>query len=676
MLPTHFFRPRRLVFSLIPITISALFCIVPISVLAADPNDPPADEQHAAGRSDRTWLDSIVSAEPKTPAFSLSDWRQLIQDSLTARMYQPVSDYFRKYSNTSGADLLYAEAMQMVTDLLTSQPDSEVALYARKHLLFLQIQSKRFAAAEQTLSRFQADCSDPPQLSAILREAADLYYYSGQISASQYLYQQALGKASGEEILLVRRGLVMTHLRLGDHSSAEAILQTLLSDHSDHPRIAPAVKEIANAYFYYTSDSSQAHLLYQRILSDWPDSSEAMAAQRGLVLTHLRMAEYGLAESAMETLLSKYLAHPRIALAVKEVANAYLYDANDPVRARQLYQRILADWPDSSEAMAAQRGLALTAIELADKTAAQTAAEKLLSDYSTHPRIALAVREVADRYFYHGNDPARACALYQRILRDWPNSSEAMAAQRGLAMAKINLGDSASGQTAAEKLLSDFTDQPGLEIRMAEVIHQYCRAGRTAEVIALSEKILNQNPSSAMRLAAYTGLAQVCIQLGQEAKADEIITILLSKYAEEKRITYSLFVIGEEYYVQGEKRIGEGRFEEGREALVRALATWETVRAQSADPLHQIHAVYFSAEACYKIGQYEKALASYQQIVSQWPAYEKGCFSQYRIARCCEELAKDNQVSSEEVKAAYQLLIDKYPDSSAAKAAAAKQKWL
>ena len=40
--------------------------------------------------------------------------------------------------------------------------------------------------------------------------------------------------------------------------------------------------------------------------------------------------------------------------------------------------------------------------------------------------------------------------------------------------------------------------------------------------------------------------------------------------------------------------------------------------------------------------------------------------------RCCEELAKENKITSGEVKAAYQLVVDKYPDSPAAKIAASK----
>ncbi len=669
MFTAHVIRPRSFIIPLLAIPVLNIF---PTSLLASDPTDPQQvlKAQRTIQENGLTRLDRAVTLTDPNQ-LSLSDWEQRVQDTIDSRDYRPVLNYLQEIPNNLLAQQIYSQAKHIYENTVLRSPTSDDAFYAKKGLLFLQI-CKKDSDADLTIEQFRREFSGHPQHTIALREAADLYYYRGdQFSKARDLYQEILNKASNEESLLSQRGLTMASIRLGDLKTANAAADRLLSVHGSDSQIALAVREVADAYYYYTEDYYKAGELYQWI-DQHGSGAESMWVQRGLVMTHLRQADYAAADAALEKLRSDYANHPRLALALHEAADAYFYVGNDPSRARQVYEQILQDCPECTESMWAQRGLALTALDLGDKADADTAVKQLLSNYTNHPQIAFAIREVADRYFYQGNDPVRACALYQCILLYWPESLETMAAQRGLAMAKVLSGENEIAKEAAEKLLSDYADRPELSERTAEVICQYCRAGKTGEVIALSEKILSQNPGPAMRLAAYTGLAQAYIQLGQQEKVDEIINILITNFSEEKRIGYSLFVIGEEYYLIGEKQLKEIGLSEGRAALQQAISIWQHVRAQSMDLLHQAHAIYYSADALRRIGAYKQAVVYYQQIVSRKPVYKKAWYAQYMIARCCEELAKENKITSGEVKAAYQLVVDKYPDSPAAKIAASK----
>lgn len=665
MISAHSFRSLR--FILLFLVVAYILPIFTENSFAEDPNTPLVEPQI---------IEEAVSP-PQEPnnLLPIAEWKQILQNNLISQDYQPILDAFQKVSNTPYAEEFYGKAEQTCSEFVSTHPGSDNAFWAHKILLFLQI-SKKDPSADLTLEQFRTNFSSHPDLVKGLREAADIYFYIGKMpSKAQALFQQILtNHPNSSESIWAQRGLVMTAVETGNYSAADTAVETLLSEYSGHPKVTTAVRVVADRYFY-ANDSRNAQRLYQWVNQHSP-GIESIWVKRGLVGTHLRLAEYAAADETLEQLQTDYSDHPQFDAALRAAADEYFYWGHDPAKAQLLYEQILQNHPNGPECIWAQRGLVLTALEVGNKVAANAAVETLLSEYSNHPQVATAIRIVADQYFYVGNDPAKACVLYEKILRNWPDSCEKMSAQRGLAMAKVQLGEYSIGQTATETLVADFADRVELSENTGEIIDQYCSAGKSGEVIALSEKILSENPSRALELAARTGLARGYIQSGQETNAQEQINLILSSYQDEKRINYSLFVIGEEYYLLGEKQLQDTEHSRGQAALQQAIDVWQPVRAQSADTLHQAHALYYSADALRRIGAYEQAISYYQQIISQIPAYEKAWYAQLMIARCYEELAKENKVSSEDVRTAYQLVIDKYPDSSAAKIAASKLKLL
>lgn len=592
-------------------------------------------------------------------------WRQILQESVSTREYQPVLDAFQKVSTAGEAEPFYALAEQLYTDITSSRAGSDDAFYAQKILLFLQI-GKKDPAADLTLQQFRTGFSAHPEFVKGLRETADIYFYLGRNpTRAQVIYQEILTEQPGSaESIWAQRGLVMAALEKGDYAAADTAVQTLLSEYSDHPKISTAVRVVADRYFY-ANDSHNALHLYEWIAQRGA-GDEAIWVQRGLVATHLHLAEYAAADEALETLQTQYSNHPQFDAALRAAADEYFYYGQNPTKTQALYEQILRDYPNGPETIWARRGLVLMALEVADRTAADKALQTLLSNYSDHPQIATAVRIVADRYFYVGHDPAVACALYQRILLDWPSSCEKMAAQRGLAMAGVQLGDESAGQAAAETLLSEFEDRPELSENTSEIIDQYCRAGSSARVITLSEKILGQSTNTAIQLAARTGLARAYIQTGQEAQAQQQIDMITAGYSSQPRFSYSLFVIGEQYYMQAEESLRQGDSDQARTGFQKAMALWEINRTQLSDRRHKALAVYYSAMASGFLGDDASALAFYQDLAQNYPDCEKAWHAQYRVAECALKLAAvgqiDPAVANNLKNAAYEAILEKYPD--------------
>ena len=74
---------------------------------------------------------------------------------------------------------------------------------------------------------------------------------------------------------------------------------------------------------------------------------------------------------------------------------------------------------------------------------------------------------------------------------------------------------------------------------------------------------------------------------------------------------------------------------------------------------------------------YEKAIACYGNVAEKFPDDELAWNALFKIGRCYEDMEKAGLISAEKadakIKAAYQKLIEKYPDCSAVKIA---KRWL
>lgn len=600
-------------------------------------------------------------------------WQQMLEHSLQSGNYQPILDQYVKAQSPVVREKLLLKTAEFAANMAKTPSRSNNIFYSQKVLLFLHLCQKAPSSIDK-IETFCKSFSSAPGFLTALREAADVCLYIGKdFLLAEHLYQQVLdASASGPEGIWAQRGLVMTAVENRDFSLANARTKSLLENYSQHPQIASAVRAAADRYFY-ANDAATAGRLYAW-LAERPDSDESIWVLRGLAMANLHLAEYAVADAALEQLQKEYSGHPQYDLAIRETADEYFYWGHDPRKAQFLYRQILQNCPEGPESIWAQKGLILTAIELGELARAREELKTLLAKYEEHPQIAAAVRIAADHFFYFGNDPHLACTLYERILQDWPDSSEAMAARRGLAMVNTQLAHSVASNESAEKLLTDFSGQPELEEKTAEMLQEYCRAGRANDVIALSEKILLQKPSQPMRLTAYTGLARACIQMNQQEQAAEVLRLLLTAFPQEKLLGKSLFGIGEEYYWQGQRFWAEGEVQKGREALNLAVEIWEMIPKYSVDSQSPAHALYYTAAAHRQLGDNEKALEEYRQVLLKWPAYEKAWFAQFQIACCCEDLFQANKVSKETVRSAYQKVIEKYPFCPAVRLAAEKLK--
>ncbi len=99
----------------------------------------------------------------------------------------------------------------------------------------------------------------------------------------------------------------------------------------------------------------------------------------------------------------------------------------------------------------------------------------------------------------------------------------------------------------------------------------------------------------------------------------------------------------------------------------------ERIRQQLPPSEATAEAYFYSAECHYQLGEDQKALAYFRQVVEKWPDYEYAWLAQARIAKIYKRFAVGGVMPDSEVEAVldvvYKRLLASYPDCPAAKTA-------
>ena len=131
----------------------------------------------------------------------------------------------------------------------------------------------------------------------------------------------------------------------------------------------------------------------------------------------------------------------------------------------------------------------------------------------------------------------------------------------------------------------------------------------------------------------------------------------------------SMFQISWSYYRQARQYKKQGRAEQAKDYFRKAIAESERViRELPPSPAHSPQA-YFMTAVCYsqELGEYQKGIEYFQQVVDNWPDYQDAWHAQYSVGKYYGILWKKGVIPESEasvkIEEAYRVLVDQYPDS-------------
>jgi len=355
--------------------------------------------------------------------------------------------------------------------------------------------------------------------------------------------------------------------------------------------------------------------------------------------------------------------------------------------AELIYQGITEQYPGTDDALAAQTQLVILYINWDKAADADAALEQLTSSFYGHPDIARAVCDIADQYYWELEKYEKARELHQHVLDNWPDSKVAILSQADIAACNIRLGDAPNAETAIEKLLVEFSESELIAEAARNIVDEYLSLQQYEKARELCQYVLENWPSSEDAVWLQAGLAISHSGLGDGTNAQVAIDSLLADFNDHLDLPYAMFQVGEKYYMKALQLEHQGLDTEARDCFARAIAVSEKVITKlsksTADPYYLSATAdsYYLSAVCYRrLGEYEKAIERYREVVDSWPDYERACSAQFSISVCYEKLEESGDLNESEANAlieqAYRRVLESYPECGLAGKAWEKLGWL
>jgi tetratricopeptide (TPR) repeat protein len=290
---------------------------------------------------------------------------------------------------------------------------------------------------------------------------------------------------------------------------------------------------------------AEAEKIYRQIVTDYPGSDYAFAAQKNLAFLYIAWDRQPQADAAYQQLLANFSGHKDIAQAVHDIAYRYRC-ANKQDKANKIDQYVVETWSQSDCAVLAQMDIAKSYVSLGEMEGAEAAVKKLLTDFSGNALIARAVHDVAQQY--RGTQKyEKANQLYQYVVDNWPKSEHALWAQADLIKSYLALGDDTSANTAVDRLLTNFNDNP-LIARAVWDTGQFYRELKKYEMAnKLYQHVVKTSPESEHALWAQADLIKSYLALGDDPNAEAAVNKLLADFSWSKDIARAIHDTAWEY---------------------------------------------------------------------------------------------------------------------------------
>ncbi|MGB2808045.1 MAG: tetratricopeptide repeat protein, partial [Sedimentisphaerales bacterium] len=450
----------------------------------------------------------------------------------------------------------YEQAEAIYLQIVTGFPDSNDALEAQKQLTILYIRQDNQPQAEAAFQKLLAYFYMHNEIAKAVNKVADHYRWSGKYEKAKQLYQYVVDSwPQADYAVWSQKSLAASNIQLGDDPNADAAIEKLLTNFSQHKQIANAVNMLADECSTLKR-YDKARRLYQYIVENCPENELAIWAQRSVVISYIKLGDFAAAKDAVEKLLTDFSEHKHIAKAVNKVADHYRWSKRYE-KARQLYQYVVDNWPQAEYAIWSQKSLVISYIQFVDDPNADAAIEKLLANFSQHKQKANAVNMLADecsllkRY-------RNARRLYQYFVENFPDSELAIWAQQGVAISNIKLRDDDASQGAVEKLLTDFSEHKDIAKAVNKAADHYRWTGKYEKAKQLCQYVVDNWPQAEYAIWSQKSLAVSNMRLGDEPNAAAAIEKLLTDYSEHKQIANAVNMLADEFIMLN-------RFDKARE---------------------------------------------------------------------------------------------------------------
>ncbi len=476
-------------------------------------------------------------------------------------------------------------------------------------------------------------------------------------------------------------------IKEGNYADAEKWLHRLIADFSGSVEEVKVIHDIAQQY-QESNKLEKAIELSEYLIANGPRTNHSVWLQMRLAVCNIVLENDEEAQEAISTLSSEYSQDPNLPMTLYILAEQYRVSWRYE-EARDLYQLIIRKHPDSEYAAKARFGLlasiVLTMIGQESYSLAEMKTEEFAAEFSSHPDLPAMLLDIAQRFVW-SREYERAKRIYELIMQRFPDSSYAQQAQSGLTKMTqisdvifnlIKTGSNEQVQASLDELADAFADNYDLPLIFKHFGLKYEELGKFKEAKKVYQQITWRFPDTTVADYAKLDVHRMDIlsfmKIEHESDAQAMFDSMLADFEGHPHLASSVILTAEGYYLIADELASTGASAQSREYTEKAIETAKLITERFPGSHEVPNACCFIGQCYNKLGDYGKSAEFYQKVAEDYPDYELAWRAQFMVGRNYENLKGLGVISASQadsqVKAAYEKLLDKYPDCEAAQIA-------
>jgi len=297
--------------------------------------------------------------------------------------------------------------------------------------------------------------------------------------------------------------------------------------------------------FVKSGNYDQAEAIYRQIVEQFPDSNDALEAQKQLTFLYITTDQQVQADTAFAELTVAFAGHQDIAKAVWGVGFKYK-NAGKADKAEETHAYNVANFTTHKDAMWSQVEIVYSRVEQGDNAGADAAVDTLLSLFALQETLPREIHRVGVKFDQNGRK-AKALELWNYNVANFPNTEDAMWSQAEIARSLIRTGDDSEADAAVDRLLSGFARRETFAREIYQIGRAYADARRPDKALDMCNYNVENHPEDKYAMWSQVETVYSHISDGNDTAADMAVERLLSIFAKQPTLSREIRQIAEQF---------------------------------------------------------------------------------------------------------------------------------
>ncbi len=472
-----------------------------------------------------------------------------------------------------------AKADELDQYVLNHRPSTESAMWAQVDVINSNIDGKDYTTAQTGIDNLLARFSSNENMANVLHGMAYKYRQAQKTAKADELDKYVLNHWPSSEIALwARVDIIKSDADANEQGLTTALsnADNLLTNFADEEQLVFGVLafQIVDGYRELEQDE-KAYQFYKKLISNWPGRKYTLWSQTVAALANIKLGDIAAAEAAIDKLRTDFSTHPKFSDVTLIIAEKYEEQPNKGEQAKQMYQRIVKEYPSAVEAnnsvIDIRRLDIWEILRAGDINTSYAMVDKFIADFNTHPHLPAVMLQLGKEYYarahrYEQEDRyeqakeyfKKAVAVWDKIITQLP-SSAAYTPEACYFVAYCafeNTGDYEKAIECCQRVVINWPDYKyacDIQFLLGNYHERLAHSGLIPEPEANTiieqayEAVVEKYPNCDKVKNASVKLAEMNFKKGQWDKAATYYEILLATFPENEKPASVLYLLGQTY---------------------------------------------------------------------------------------------------------------------------------